>query len=110
MEARAILKYVRISPRKARLIVDMIRGKDVSSAVSILKFSRKKTASVVRKVLDSAIANAVQTGEIDADNLYVKSIYVDQGPMFKRFRAAPMGRALMYRRRTSHITVILDEK
>jgi len=110
MEARAKLRYVRISPRKARQIVDLIRGKDTNSAVSILRFSRKKPAKIVKKVLDSAIANATQTGEIDPDSLYVKKAFVDQGPMMKRFRAAPMGRAHMYRRRTSHITIILDEK
>jgi len=110
MEARACMKYVRVSPRKARLVVDLIRGKDVNSAVTILKLSRKRTAGIVKKVLDSAIANAIQTGEIDPDDLFVKRIYVDPGPSMKRFRAAPMGRAHMYVRRSSHITVVLDER
>ncbi len=110
MEARAVLRYARISPLKVRIVVDLIRGKDVNTALSILNFSKKKAAKIVKKVLNSAIANALQTGEIDPDNLYIKRAYVDQGPMLKRYRAAAMGRAHMYRRRTSHITIILDEK
>jgi large subunit ribosomal protein L22 len=110
METRACLRYVRVSPRKAMLVVDMIRGKDINNAITLLKFSKKGSARIVKKVLDSAIANATETGQIDLDNLYVKRAFVDQGPMMKRFRAAPMGRAHMYRKRTSHITIILDEK
>ncbi|RMG61112.1 MAG: 50S ribosomal protein L22 [Deltaproteobacteria bacterium] len=110
MEARAVLRYARISPLKARLVVDLIRGKDVNSALTILNFSKKKAAKIVKKVLESAIANAVQTGEIDPDNLYVKRAFVDQGPVMKRYRAAAMGRAHMIRKRTSHITIILDER
>lgn len=110
MESRASLRYVKVSPRKVMQVVDLIRGKDINSASTLLKLSKKGSARVVKKVLDSAIANATVTGEIDLDNLYVKRAYVDQGPMMKRFRAAPMGRAHMYRKRTSHITIILDEK
>lgn len=110
MESRACLRYARISPRKVMQVVDLIRGKDINNAIAMLKFSKKGSARIVKKVLDSAIANATETGEIDLDNLYVKRAYVDQGPMMKRFRAAPMGRAHMYRKRTSHITIILDEK
>jgi large subunit ribosomal protein L22 len=110
MESRASLRYVRISPRKVMQVVDLIRGQDINNAIAILKFSNKGSARIVKKVLDSAIANATETGEIDLDNLYVKRAFVDQGPMMKRFRAAPMGRAHMYRKRTSHITIILDEK
>ncbi|MDH3259203.1 MAG: 50S ribosomal protein L22 [Deltaproteobacteria bacterium] len=110
METRACLRYVRVSPRKVMQVVDMIRGKDINNAITLLKFSNKGSARIVKKVLDSAIANATETGQIDLDNLYVKRVFVDQGPMMKRFRAAPMGRAHMYRKRTSHITIILDEK
>lgn len=110
MEARAKLRYVKISPRKARLIADIIRGKDANNANTILRMSNKKAAKIIKKVLDSAIANATQTGEIDPDSLYVKRAFVDQGPMMKRFRAVPMGRAHIYRKRTSHITIVLDEK
>jgi large subunit ribosomal protein L22 len=110
MESRASLRYVRISPRKVMQVVDLIRGQDINNAIALLKFSEKGSARIVKKVLDSAIANATETGEIDLDNLYVKRAFVDQGPMMKRFRAAPMGRAHMYRKRTSHITIILDEK
>lgn len=110
MEARASLRYVKVSPRKVMQVIDLIRGKDVHDASAILRFSKKGSAKLVKKVLDSAIANATQTGEIDIDILFVKRAYVDQGPMMKRFRAAPMGRAHMYRKRTSHITLVLDER
>jgi len=109
MEARATAKFMRVSPRKARLVVDLIRGKKISEARTVLSLAKKASASVVKKVLDSAVANAGQTGVIDLDTLYVKQAYVDLGTAMKRFRPAPMGRAHKYRRRSSHITIVVDE-
>lgn len=109
MEASATARFVRVSPRKARLVVDLIRGKRISDAQTVLRLAKKASASLVKKVLDSAVANAGQTGVIDLDTLYVKKAYVDLGASQKRFRPAPMGRAHKYRRRTSHITIVVDE-
>ena len=110
MEARATARFMRVSPRKARLVVDRIRGKNVSDAKTVLMLANKACARTVRKVLDSAVANAAQTGVIDTDILFVKKAYVDGATSLKRFRPAPMGRAHRYRRRTSHITIVVDEK
>jgi len=109
MEAKATAKFVRVSPRKARLVADLIRGKKLSEAQTVLKLAKKASAAVVRKVLDSAVANAGQTGVIDVDTLYVKEAYVNPGASLKRFRPSPMGRAHKYRRRSSHITIVVDE-
>lgn len=109
MEAKATARYVRVAPRKARLVADLIRGKRVAEARSILGLATKASARLVRKVLESAVANAAQTGVIDVESLYVKKAYVDGAASLKRFRPAPMGRAHRYRRRTSHITVVVDE-
>ncbi len=110
MEVRACARYVRISPRKARLVIDLIRGKRASEALNILKFTNKKAARIVAGVLRSAIGNASQETGIDIENLYVKRAYVDVGPMWKRYRPRAMGRVTMIRKRTSHITVVLDEE
>ena len=109
MEARATLRYTLISPQKTRLVVDQVRGKPIGEALKILKFMGKKRAHVVEKVLNSAVANALNTGVIDVDNLYVKSIVVNEGPTLKRFRPGAMGRATRIRKRTSHISVVLEE-
>lgn len=109
-EAKAVLKFVRITPRKARLVVDLIRGKDVASAVQILKFTPKSGARVVEKVLKSAIANAVNREIGDPDELTVKRVFVDGGPTMKRFRARSMGRANSILKRTSHITLVVASK
>jgi large subunit ribosomal protein L22 len=103
------VKHVRISPQKARLVVDLIRGKKVEDADARLSFTDKKAAGIVRKVLKSAMANAAQNPNIDENILYVREIFVDQGPSLKRWRARAQGRAASIRKRTSHITVILDE-
>ena len=103
-------KYIRISPQKTRLVVNLIRGKKVEEAQKILIFTRKKAAGIVEKVLKSAIANAAQNPNIDEKILYVKEIFVGQGPTLKRWRARAQGRAAMIKKRMSHITVILDEK
>ncbi len=109
METKAVVKHVRISPQKARLVVDLIRGKKVEEADTTLGFTHKKAALIVRKVLKSAMANAVQNPNIDENILYVKEIFVDQGPSLKRWRARAQGRAAPIRKRTSHITVVLGE-
>lgn len=110
MESRAKLRYARISPRKARLVVDMIRGKDVAAALRLLSFVPKKAAPMISKVVRSAVANAEQAGLTDPDKLYVKNTFVDEGPTMKRFMPRAMGRSTKILKRTSHITVILAER
>lgn len=109
MEAVARARYIRVSPQKARLVVDLVRGKTAQEALHILAFTRKAAARTVKKLLESAIANATHKGNIDVDTLYVKGIWVDPGPTWKRFQPRAMGRATRIRKRTSHITVVLDE-
>ena len=110
MEVKAVAKYVRISPRKARQVIDLIRGKAVNEALAILKFTPQMTAEAIAKVVKSAIANAEHNLELAADNLIVSKAYVDQGPTLKRIKPRAMGRADVMRRRTSHITVVVGEK
>ncbi|MCJ7601856.1 MAG: 50S ribosomal protein L22 [Desulfobulbaceae bacterium] len=109
MEAKAVLKNIRISPQKARLVADMIRGKQVDNALNTLKFTPKKGARIIRKVVESAVANASQNEAIDVDTLFVKKIFIDGGPTLKRIRPRAMGRASRILKRSSHITVVLDE-
>jgi large subunit ribosomal protein L22 len=109
MEVRAITRYVRISPRKVRLVTELIKGQPVEEALTTLKFMPKKAARLVSKTLQSAVANAEQNPNIDIDTLYIKRIFVDEGPSMKRWRARAMGRATRILKRSSHITVILDE-
>ena len=110
MEVKAKLRFVRVSPRKTRLVADLIRGKGSEEAVNILTFTKKGAAKIVVKLLKSAIANATQKKNIDVDRLYVKQITVDQGPMMKRFQPRALGRATTIRKRTSHINIVLDER
>jgi large subunit ribosomal protein L22 len=110
MEASAKLKSVRLSPQKTRLVVDMVRGKAVQEALNILQFSPQRPADVVAKLVRSAVANAEQKGIADVDRLFVKAVFVDQGPVLKRFMPRAQGRATKIRKPTSHITVVLDEK
>jgi len=109
METRAVARYVRVSPQKARLVVDLIRGRKVDEARVILEFTQKKAAGIVSKLLKSAVANASQKPDIDENILYVKKIFVDQGPALKRWRARAQGRAASIKKRMSHITIVLDE-
>lgn len=109
MEAKAVAKYMRISPRKVRIVAKNIKGLTVEKALSQLKYTPKKAAVILLKVLNSALANAEQKSEIDVDTLYVKNVFVDEGPTAKRWRPRAMGRATRIRKRTSHVTVILDE-
>ena len=108
MEATAKARYVRVSPRKARRAVDLIRGMPVAEARRLLAFSNIGAATPVRKVLNSAIANAEQQPGVVADNLVVARTFVDEGPTLKRFRPRALGRATPVRKRTSHITVIVE--
>jgi len=109
MEAKAVARYIRMSPQKVRLVADLVRGKKVQEARNILMYTRKYAAGVVANVLKSAVANAAQNPNIDENILYVKEIFVDQGPSLKRWRARAQGRAAGFKKRSSHITVILDE-
>ncbi|AHF05901.1 50S ribosomal protein L22 [Desulfitobacterium metallireducens] len=110
MQAKAIARYVRISPRKVRQVVDLIRGKQVNDALAILQFTPKGATEPVTKVLKSAVANAEHNLEMDSDELFVTEIFVDQGPTLKRIKPRAMGRADQIRKRTSHITVVVGEK
>lgn len=110
MEVKASLKYARVGAQKARLVADMVRGKNVNEAVKTLTFLNKKTALLIKKLLESAVANAEYKKVADVDGLYVKAIWVDQGPVLKRFRPRAQGRAFGVRKKTSHINLVLEEK
>jgi large subunit ribosomal protein L22 len=109
MESKAVAKHIRMSPQKVRLVADLIRGKKVQEARNVLLYTRKYAAAIVANVLKSAVANAAQNPNIDENILYVKEVFVDQGPALKRLRARAQGRAAGIKKRSSHITVILDE-
>jgi large subunit ribosomal protein L22 len=111
MEAKAEARYIRISPQKARLVVDLIRGQKAGAALSTLRATNKRIAPTVEKVLQSAIANAQDRFEdVDVDQLIVTEAYVNEGPRMKRIRPAPMGRAYRYQRRLAHIVVKVGER
>jgi large subunit ribosomal protein L22 len=110
MEARAEARYIRVSPQKARLVVDLIRGRNAGEALTILQTTNKRIAPIVEKVLRSAIANAQnRSTDVDVDKLVVREAYVNEGPRMKRIRPAPMGRAYRYQRRMAHIAVEVAE-
>ena len=110
MEALAKHKFARISPQKARLVADQVRGKDVAQALEILTFSNKKAAELVKKVLESAIANAEHNEGADIDDLNVAKIFVDEGPIMKRIMPRAKGRADRILKRSSHITVVVADR
>ena len=112
IEGRATARYVRTSAQKAKLVMDLIRGRRVDSALATLRFTRKSVARDIAKVLRSAVANAQQKegASGDTDRLYVRECYANQGPSLKRIRPAPMGRAFRITKRTSHLTVTVCEK
>jgi large subunit ribosomal protein L22 len=112
MVSKATSRFIRMSPQKARLVVDLIRGKNVNEALMTLKFTNKpKSTREIEKVVKSAVANATQKDEnLDVDNLFVETCFINEGPRLKRIRPAPMGRAYRYQRRTSHITIQLGER
>lgn len=109
METKAVARYLRISPQKVRLVADVVRGMNAEKAVTTLRFMPKKAARIIRKVLESAVANADQLESVDIDTLYVKEIIVDGGPMLKRFSPRAQGRATRILKRTSHITIVVAE-
>ena len=110
MEARATAKYVRVSSRKAKLVADLVRGKSIGEALSILAFTPNKAAKVIEKVVLSAMANAENNHNMNPEALYVDQIYANQGPTLKRYKAGPQGRAFPIKKRTSHISVVLKEQ
>ena len=111
MQTQAVLKFVRLSPQKGRLVADLVRGKKVDEALNILKFSQQRAAGIVKKVLESAIANAENNDGADVDELRVSEIFVDQGPTMKRTRARAKGRADRISKPTAHVTIrVSDEK
>lgn len=110
MEVKASLKHARIGAQKARQVADTVRGLDVNEAIKSLTFMRKKGAVLFKKLIESAVANAEHKKVIDVDNLYVKTVMVDEGPTLKRFRPRAQGRAFMVKKKLSHINVILDER
>ena len=109
MEARAIEKFIRMSPRKLRYVADAIRNKSVEEAVDILTLTPKKAASIIKKAIESAAANAAENHDMDEDGLVVTKIYVNEGPTLKRFRPRARGRATRIRKRTSHLTVVVSD-
>ena len=108
--AKASLRSLRVAPQKVRLVADLIRGKQVEEALNILLFTSKRSAKPLEKLLRSAVANADQTGGVDVDHLYVGTVLVDGGPTLKRFRPRAMGRAAPILKRTSHVTIGLEQR
>lgn len=109
-EAKATLKFARISARKVKIVTDLVRGKNVDEALAIIKFTPKAASEIIEKLLKSAIANAENNHDMKHENLYVAEIYANQGPTLKRIRPAAKGSAVRIRKRTSHITIVLKEK
>jgi large subunit ribosomal protein L22 len=110
MQAAAHARYVRISPRKVRLVVDLIRGKDVGEAIAILRHTPKAASAVLEKLLNSAIANAEHNYKLNPGNLKITQAYVNEGPIMKRYQPRSQGRAFRINKRTSHITLVVSEK
>lgn len=110
MQATANAKYVRIAPRKVKLVIDLIRGKEVGEAIAILRHTPKAASPIVEKLLNSAIANAEHNYSLDVNKLVIAQVYANQGPTMKRFRERAMGRASRINKRTSHITLVVSEK
>jgi len=109
-EAKAIAKYIRIAPRKVRIVMDLIRGKDVGEAFAILKYTPKVASEVIEKVLKSAVANAEHNYDMNADKLFVAAGYVDHGPTLKRIHPRSRGQAFKILKRSSHVTVVVKER
>lgn len=110
MEAKAIARHIRIAPRKIRVVIDLIRGKNIGEAYAILKYTPKVGAEVLLKVLQSAIANAENNFNMNSDKLYVAAAYVDQGPTLKRIHPRSRGQAFKILKRSSHVTVVVQER
>ncbi len=109
MEVRAVEKFIRVSPRKVRLVVDLIRKKAIEEAIDILTFTPKRAAIAVKKAIQSAVANAKENNNIKEDDLFIFKVFVDEGPTLKRFIPRARGRATKIRKRTSHLTVIVSD-
>ncbi len=109
-EGRAVLKHARVSSRKAKLVIDLIRNKDIDEAYAILKYTPRNAAEILEKMLKSAESNAVNNNGLDRSNLYVAEAYATQGPTLKRIQPRAQGRAFRIRKRTSHLTLVLKEK
>ncbi len=110
MEVKAKLRYARVGAFKARIVADLVRGMDVNEAIRALTFMKQKSAGMMKKLIESAVANAEDKKVIDVDNLYIKTITVDEGPSFKRFQPRAQGRAFMVKKKQSHINLTLDER
>ena len=110
MEVKASLKFARVGDQKARIVADMVRGKMVNFAMRILTYDNKKPSAMIKKLVESAVANADQKQVIDIDNLYIKEIMVDKGPFMKRFQPRAQGRAFVIKKKSSHISLVLDER
>ncbi|MBW1782511.1 MAG: 50S ribosomal protein L22 [Deltaproteobacteria bacterium] len=110
MEIKAAARFVRISPQKIRLVMAQVRGKNVEEALNLLSFAPQRGARILKKLIDSAVANAQENAGMDVDALYIAKLYADEGPTLKRWRPRALGRASRIRKRTSHLTVVLDEK
>lgn len=110
MEAKATAKMIRVAPQKARLVIDLVRGKQVKEALGILEYVNKSATPAIIKVVKSAAQNAVYNDSVEAENLYIKEIYVDEGPTLKRFRAKAKGSGTRILKRTSHITCVVAER
>lgn len=110
MEAKAVARYVRVSPRKARVVVDLVRGKSVVRAKEILEFTERDVAEIIEKVIDSAVANAGQASGVRPESLVVKTVFVDEGPTLKRMRPRAKGSASRINKRTCHITAIVSTR
>lgn len=110
MEARSKLRYLRMSPRKVRLVADLVRGRSAEEAIRTLRFTRKAASRPLKKLIESAVANAENNHGLDIDTLWVKEIWVDEGPTLKRYRPRAQGRAFPIHKRTSHVSVVLAER
>ena len=110
MEVKAVAKYVRIAPRKVRVVMDLIRGKNVAEAFAILKFAPKVGADAIEKVLKSAVANAENNFDMNVDKLFISTAFVDQGPTMKRIHPRSRGQAFKILKRSSHITIAVEER
>jgi len=110
MEVKASLKFARVGDQKAKIVANMVRGKMVNEAIRILTFDKKKSAQLIKKLVESAVANAEQKQVIDIDNLYIKEIMVDKGPFMKRYQPRAQGRAFVIKKKSSHISLVLDER
>lgn len=109
-EGRAVVKYVRISARKVKIVLDLIKGKDIDEAYGIIRYTPKAASEILYKLLKSAEANAVNNNELDRDKLYISEVYANQGPTLKRIRPRAQGRAFRIRKRTSHVTLVVKER